>query len=81
MKGGEDSSSAVGGDATAGGAGLDGEGDPRVQMELSAVSGESGMLSGAASLLGEGEREWFFVDYVFQGFCLQGGVGVQCLAC
>jgi hypothetical protein len=55
MKGGESSSSAVGDDAAA--AGLDGEGDPRVQMELSAVSGESGLMSGAASLLGEGEGQ------------------------
>jgi hypothetical protein len=55
MKGGESSSSAVGDDAAA--AGFDGEGDPRVQMELSAVSGESGLLSGGASLLGEGEGQ------------------------
>eukprot|EP00882_Tetradesmus_deserticola_P012932 GHRQ01013708.1.p1 GENE.GHRQ01013708.1~~GHRQ01013708.1.p1 ORF type:complete len:172 (+),score=83.99 GHRQ01013708.1:2029-2544(+) len=56
MKGGESSSGAHGGDAAAGAAEFDGEGDPRVQMELSAVSGESGLLSGGASLLGEGEE-------------------------
>jgi hypothetical protein len=57
MKGGESSSSAVGDDAAAAeAAGLDAGGDPRVQVELSAVSGESGLLSGGASLLGKGEQ-------------------------
>ncbi|WIA31018.1 hypothetical protein OEZ86_001057 [Tetradesmus obliquus] len=45
-RGGEGGSSAVGDDDAAAGA--------CVQMELSAVSGESGLLSGGASLLGEG---------------------------